>query len=53
MSSKQINLRKDAINLLDQMKEEIATFESRPVETISYTDAVREMHRRMRGTQVP
>jgi len=52
MSSKQINLRRDALELLDQMKEEIATFEARPVETVSYTDAVREMHRRMRGTPV-
>ena len=52
MSSKQINLRKDALDLLDQMKEEISATEARPVETISYTDAVREMHRRMRGTPV-
>ena len=52
MSSKQINLRRDALDLLNQMKEEIATFEARPVETVSYTDAVREMHRRMRGTPV-
>jgi hypothetical protein len=52
MSSKQINLRKDALQLLDQMKDEIAAIDCRPVETVSYTDAVREMHRRMRGTPV-
>ena len=53
MTTHQIRIRGDALQLLDQMKQEIATFEARPVETVSYTDAVREMHRRMRGTRVP
>ena len=52
MTTHQIRVRKDALELLDNIKREIATFESRPVETVSYTDAVREMHRRMRGTPV-
>jgi len=52
MTSKQINIQVNAIALLDQVRQEIATFEARPVETVSYTDAVREMHRRMRGTPV-
>ena len=53
MSTHQIRIRQDALELLDNIKQEVATFEARPVETVSYTDAVREMHRRMRGTQVP
>ena len=53
MVTYQIRVREDALKILNAMKDEIAALECRPVETVSYTEAIREMHRRMRGTPLP